>query len=162
MESEIASTQPKRPRIDAFPRPDLSVMSDGRENTKAEFKPNSPGFSSTSSVYSPISPHYSPTSPKWSSASPEPGRRPEGEDDLTASGELQIQQMRDQQKGEAEARQILGEFYNAPTVAFFMPQAYQLRPVEWQVIRGILEEDEKARVDLQHLSQVLEIQNLIY
>jgi hypothetical protein len=67
------------------------------------------------------------------------------------------QRVRDQQVGEVNARRILGEFVDAPTVAFLMPQAYQMRPVEWQVIRRILEEDEKARGDLQHLSQVLEV-----
>ena len=54
------------------------------------------------------------------------------------------------------ARRILGNHVNAPTVAFLIPQAYQMRQVEWDVIRGILETDEKSRVDLQHLSQVLE------
>ena len=61
-----------------------------------------------------------------------------------------------QRKGEATAIRILGPHVGAPTVAFLMPQAYQMRPVEWDVIRGILEEDERARVDLQHLSVVLE------
>jgi hypothetical protein len=62
-----------------------------------------------------------------------------------------------QAEGEANAMKILGTFSEAPTVAFLMPQAYQMREVEWQIIRGILEEDEKSRLDLQHLSQVLEI-----
>ncbi|KUJ12661.1 SPOC-domain-containing protein [Mollisia scopiformis] len=62
-----------------------------------------------------------------------------------------------QREGETNALKILGTFAEAPTVAFLMPQAFQMREVEWQIIRGILEEDDKARVDLQHLSQVLEV-----
>jgi hypothetical protein len=66
------------------------------------------------------------------------------------------QRERDQRTGEETARRMLGPFVEAPTVAFLMPQAYQMRPVEWDVVRSILEEDARARVDLQHLSQVLE------
>jgi hypothetical protein len=67
------------------------------------------------------------------------------------------QQKDDQRQGEETAALILGEFVNAPTVGFLMPQAFQMRALEWEVIRGILEHDERARSDLQHLSQVLEI-----
>ncbi|CZS96981.1 related to CTI6 Cyc8-Tup1 Interacting protein [Rhynchosporium graminicola] len=67
------------------------------------------------------------------------------------------QRTADQRAGETTAAEILGPYRDAPTVAFLMPQAYQMRPVEWQIIRGILEEDEKARNDLQHMSQVLEV-----
>ncbi|KAG4439163.1 hypothetical protein IFR05_005362 [Cadophora sp. M221] len=67
------------------------------------------------------------------------------------------QRITDQRAGEATAGEILGPYQDAPTVAFLMPQAYQMRAVEWQIIRGILEEDEKARVDLAHMSQVLEV-----
>ncbi|KAL2059810.1 hypothetical protein VTL71DRAFT_10194 [Oculimacula yallundae] len=63
----------------------------------------------------------------------------------------------DQRAGEVTAGEILGPYRDAPTVAFLMPQAYQMRPVEWQIIRGVLEEDETARNDLQHMSQVLEV-----
>jgi hypothetical protein len=62
-----------------------------------------------------------------------------------------------QEQGEQVARSILGTYAQAPTVAFLIPQAYQMRPVEWQVIRDILEKDEKARNDLAHLSNVLDI-----
>jgi hypothetical protein len=67
------------------------------------------------------------------------------------------QQKADQRQGEEAAATILGEFVHAPTVGFLMPQAFQMRPLEWEVIRGILESDERARNDLQHLSQVLEV-----
>jgi hypothetical protein len=78
-------------------------------------------------------------------------------DEAARRQQQEQQRLHDQQVGEVNARGILGEFVDAPTVAFLMPQAYQMRPVEWQVIRRILAEDEKARVDLQHLSQVLEV-----
>jgi hypothetical protein len=67
------------------------------------------------------------------------------------------QQEADQRQGEETAAKILGEFVHAPTVSFLMPQAFQMRALEWEVIRGILEHDQRARNDLQHLSQVLEI-----
>ncbi len=67
------------------------------------------------------------------------------------------ERIRLQREGEARAVHILGEFVNAPTVAFLMPQAFQMRDLEWGIIRGILEGDERARGDLQHLSQVLEV-----
>lgn len=60
-----------------------------------------------------------------------------------------------QAEGEAVAFRILGEYARAPTVAFLMPQAYQMRDLEWQTIRSILERDEKAQNDLKHLSEVL-------
>ncbi|RDL36943.1 uncharacterized protein BP5553_04376 [Venustampulla echinocandica] len=61
-----------------------------------------------------------------------------------------------QREGEAVAARILGPHINAPTVAFLMPQAFQMRPLEWEVIRDILEKDPVAQQNLQHLSQVLE------
>ncbi|KAB8293760.1 hypothetical protein EYC80_009245 [Monilinia laxa] len=60
-----------------------------------------------------------------------------------------------QAEGEAVALRILGEYSRAPTVSFLMPQAYQMRDLEWQAIRSILERDEKAQNDLKHLSEVL-------
>lgn len=63
----------------------------------------------------------------------------------------------DQREGEANALRILGTYSEAPTVAFLMPQAFQMREIEWEIIRSILEQDEKARSDLAHLSQVLEV-----
>jgi len=41
-------------------------------------------------------------------------------------------------------------------VHFLMPQAWQMRPIEWELIKGILKEDERARNDLAHLSVLLE------
>ncbi|CAD6500534.1 BgTH12-06244, partial [Blumeria graminis f. sp. triticale] len=67
-----------------------------------------------------------------------------------------VQREIDQRQGEEAAKRILGDHVKAPTVAFLMPQAYQMREVEWNVIGEILREDERARDDLQHLSVVLE------
>jgi hypothetical protein len=105
-------------------------------------------------------PAMSPIAPQGSFQGPPPPYVSQPQippDEAQRRQQQEIQRVRDQQEGEVKARQILGEFVDAPTVAFLMPQAYQMRPVEWQVIRKILEEDEKARVDLQHLSQVLEV-----
>jgi hypothetical protein len=56
-----------------------------------------------------------------------------------------------------EACQILGEFVGVPTVAYLINQAHQLRPVDWQVLKNIFTEDRQARLELQHLIQVLRI-----
>jgi len=66
------------------------------------------------------------------------------------------QRILDQREGEAIAHRILGPFVNAPTVSFLMPQAYQMRTIEWEAIRKILERDPQAQDDLQHLSRVLD------
>lgn len=67
------------------------------------------------------------------------------------------QQDAEQRQGEETANRILGEFANAPTVEFLKPQAFQMRPLEWEVIRDILENDHRARVDLSHLSHLIEV-----
>ncbi|KFY81716.1 hypothetical protein V500_11164 [Pseudogymnoascus sp. VKM F-4518 (FW-2643)] len=61
-----------------------------------------------------------------------------------------------QLRGEAVAREILGEFITAPTATFLMAQAYRMEPTEWRVIRQVFEEQELARVDLKTLSSLLE------
>jgi hypothetical protein len=61
-----------------------------------------------------------------------------------------------QLRGEAVAREILGEFVTAPTATFLMAQAYRMEPTEWRVIRQVFEEQELARVDLKTLSTLLE------
>lgn len=61
----------------------------------------------------------------------------------------------DQHAGEEVAKRILGPYVQAPTVSFLMPQAYQMRPLEWEAIRKILERDHQAQSDLTHLSRVL-------
>ncbi len=73
--------------------------------------------------------------------------------------QIEEKRARDQREGELNGIRILGPHKDAPTVAFLMPHAYQMRPIEWQIVRSILEEDERARVDLQHLSQMIEIRN---
>lgn len=64
-----------------------------------------------------------------------------------------------QARGEAVASNILGAFVTAPTVSFLMPQAYQMQPSEWNIIREIFEQEPKAREDLTFLSQLLEKRN---
>lgn len=67
------------------------------------------------------------------------------------------EQLAAQRDGEATAARILGHHVNSPTVAFLMPQAFQMRALEWEIIKDILEKDQKAQHDLQHLGQVLEV-----
>lgn len=64
-----------------------------------------------------------------------------------------------QKQGEALATQVLGPLVHAPTVAFLMPQAFQMHEREWRVIREIFEEEPVARDNLQHLSALLSARN---
>ncbi|KAM9876121.1 SPOC domain-containing protein [Verticillium dahliae] len=63
------------------------------------------------------------------------------------------------QQGEAIAREVLGPFIDCATVQFLLPQAIRMTRREWQVCRGIFERDERARVDLKYLSQLLQIES---
>ncbi len=56
-----------------------------------------------------------------------------------------------------ETCQILGEFAGVPTVSYLINQSHKLRPVDWQVLKTIFTKDKQARLDLQHLLQVLQI-----
>jgi len=61
-----------------------------------------------------------------------------------------------QQQGEAVGIAILGDRAADPTIGFLMPQAANMRVIEWHIIKEILDTDKKARVDLQHLSMSIE------
>ncbi|KAM0279730.1 hypothetical protein ACHAQH_004421 [Verticillium albo-atrum] len=63
------------------------------------------------------------------------------------------------QQGEAIAREVLGPFIDCATVQFLLPQAVRMTRREWQVCRGIFERDERARVDLKYLSQLLQVES---
>jgi hypothetical protein len=81
---------------------------------------------------------------------------------LADSQQAEVQRrerMEAQARGEAAAMQILGPHVSAPTVSFLMPQAWQMKPEEWQLIRLIYEEEPKAQDDLAYLSQLLEKRN---
>jgi len=72
--------------------------------------------------------------------------------------ELEKQQHADAQaRGEAVAREILGEFVSAPTAIFLMNQAWRMHASEWKVIRQVFEEEEAARGDLRFLGSLLEV-----
>lgn len=106
-------------------------------------------------------PHMSPINPQGSFQSPTPGGpqtpQPGFNNDTAFQRYQQEEQRRAQQReGEAVAAKILGPFINSPTVHFLMPQAFQMRPVEWEVIREILEKNPKAQQDLAYLSHLLE------
>jgi len=79
---------------------------------------------------------------------------------LTNSQDLQRQQrMEAQRRGEETAAQILGPLISAPTVSFLMPQAWQMQPTEWHIIREIFTQHQKSQEDLTFLSQLLEQRN---
>lgn len=75
-----------------------------------------------------------------------PSTQPTGEQQFTP--ELQ-------QQGEARARSILGPFASSSTLAFLMPHAYKMQTNEWQIIRGIMERDPRARDDLAVLGSLI-------
>lgn len=132
---------------------------DSPANARSPSMPNHPvparqlSISGAGPAMSPIAPQngsFQPPSASSQSPHPQPQLSPE---DL----QRRQDQERAQRQGEETARTILGTYAQAPTVGFLMPQAFQMRALEWEVIRGILETDDKARIDLQHLSQVLEV-----
>jgi hypothetical protein len=65
------------------------------------------------------------------------------------------QQQLQQQAGEQLAAEVLGPFISAPTMAFIMPQAFQMTRQEWENIRAILEREEKSRSDLGLLGHLI-------
>lgn len=60
-----------------------------------------------------------------------------------------------QMEGEAMARSILGPFGSAATLVFLMPHAHMMSSTEWQIIRRVLEQEPRARDDLQYLGQLI-------
>lgn len=60
-----------------------------------------------------------------------------------------------QRQGEAMARSILGPCASAPTLVYLMPHAHMMSSTEWQIIRRVLEQDERARTDLTYLGQLI-------
>lgn len=106
---------------------------------------------------SPINPHGSFGSPLAPQSLPAPAH-------VVQNDQQQIEAQRRQRaeaqsRGEAVAREILGPFITAPTVNFLLPQAWEMQPTEWQIIREIYEQEPKARDDLTFLSQLLEKKN---
>ncbi|EXF83434.1 SPOC domain-containing protein [Colletotrichum fioriniae PJ7] len=84
-----------------------------------------------------------------------PNQPPTG---YTAARGAELENQQRQQQGQALAQEVLGPLINSPTMKFLLPQAYQMSRTEWEVVRGILERDLRARDDLTYLSQLLEKQ----
>ncbi len=59
-------------------------------------------------------------------------------------------------EGEALARHILGPLMSSQTVNFILPQAHQMKPQEWMLIRDIYLRDPRTQNDLQCLSVAIE------
>lgn len=120
--------------------------------TQSPSIPNHPvrqlSMSATGPAMSPIAP----ANPAFSNNLPP---QPQSQHPAAQTSSEELHQR--QRQGEETARAILGHHAQAPTVSFLMPQAFQMRALEWEVIKGILETDEKSRNDLSHLSQVLEV-----
>ncbi|TVY33251.1 Transcription factor [Lachnellula subtilissima] len=132
----------------------LVIRSDVQPETQHNFEAQSPsimGHPQRQMSLSGAAPAMSPIAPQGSFGSPSTQLN-----NNTDYRQHEEQRLEKQREGEVNAVRILGQHINAPTVAFLMPQAYQMREVEWEIISDILEKDEKARVDLTHLSQVLD------
>lgn len=101
-------------------------------------------------------PSMSPINPQNSAfaapQTPQQHQQPQNQQNPQMTPQLKLQR-----EGETTAARILGPHLHAPTVKFLMPQAFQMRPLEWEIIRDILEKDARAQQDLNHLSQVLDI-----
>lgn len=92
-----------------------------------------------------------PTQPATSNQTRVPGSQ------APAAGQMSdAQKHQAQQAGTAIAQEVLGPLISVPTVQFILPQAFQMSRKEWEVVRGILERDPRAREDLQHLGGLLE------
>jgi hypothetical protein len=134
----------------------LVIRSDSQPDTQRSFEnseahsPSIMGHPQRQMSMSGAAPAMSPIAPQGSFASPSTSFN------NADARQLEEQRAEKQREGEANAVRILGPHVNAPTVAFLMPQAYQMRALEWEIVTDILEKDEKARVDLNHLSQVLD------
>jgi len=108
------------------------------------------------SISGPGGPQMSPIAPQGAFAAP-PSSEQAVHPQFPVDGQQQeAERLRLQQLGEDDAKRILGEYIQAPTVTFLIPQAWQMRSIEWELIKGILTEDERARNDLAHLSVLLE------
>lgn len=59
-------------------------------------------------------------------------------------------------QGEDLARRILGSHVHDPTVKFLLPNANKMRPLEWEIIKRLLESDELCQTDLKYLCERLE------
>lgn len=127
------SADPYSPSIVGHPQRQMSIS--GAAPAMSPIVPQGGSFPSPS--------HFAPPTPQFNN-----------QDD--AKRHQDVERAEKQHQGEATARKILGMHVSAPTVAFLMPQAYQMRELEWVIIREILETDEKASIDLSHLSQVLD------
>lgn len=110
-------------------------------------------------------PAASPIGPQSSFGSPSPltpgiTPNPYGQPSTNDPAEAQRRQRHEMQiHGEKVARDILGDLINAPTVSFLLPQAYQMQPKEWAVIKELFLEKPEAQGDLQVLSKLLEQRN---
>ena len=69
----------------------------------------------------------------------------------------EAERQRATQTGEAIAREVLGpELLSSPSVQFLLPQAWQMSRREWEVIKGILGREPRAREDLKFLGELIE------
>jgi hypothetical protein len=101
-------------------------------------------------------PAMSPIAPQGAFAAPSSSEQAHPQFSSDRQQQEDETRLRLQREGEVTAQRILEEYIQAPTVHFLMPQAWQMRPIEWELIKGILKEDERARNDLAHLSVLLE------
>ncbi|KAL2759284.1 hypothetical protein ACRALDRAFT_1079523 [Sodiomyces alcalophilus JCM 7366] len=85
-----------------------------------------------------------------------PNQPPHGYAARPTPQDEEFQKRREQ--GEGIAREVLGPFISCPTVQFLLPQAYQMTRREWEVCRRIYERDPRARDDLKHLSNLLQME----
>ncbi|KAK4666287.1 Transcription factor bye1 [Podospora pseudopauciseta] len=159
---EDGKVQPKAPPVltQAPVRHDYAQSPDTPTPTSASF-PLANRQSSTAPAYSPTVnsgafPNY-PTPPQ-NSATPLQQQvvAPPPQPQEPALSPEQARRAESQRRGEAEAREVLGQYMRSPTVAFLLPQAFAMTRSEWELIRRVYEREPKAREDLPYLSQVLE------
>lgn len=103
-------------------------------------------------------PGYSPTTPHVGNGGfgpPQAGQRYNQAPQPGAPLTNEQAQAQAQMEGEAMARSILGPFASAATLVYLMPHAHQMSSTEWQIIRRVLEQEPRARDDLQYLGVLI-------
>lgn len=89
-----------------------------------------------------------PQSPATAQVTPPQPQQPSDQD---------AERQREAQRGGTVAQEVLGpELLNSPSVQFLLPQAWQMSRREWEVIKGILEREPRAREDLKFLGELIE------
>ena len=117
-----------------------------------------PPLQSTTPVPIPQPPHTRPQPPPVAAGQPTtgPSQSPPATQPRPTGQMTEQQKFQAQKQGQELAEEVLGPLIKASTAHFLLPQAFQMTRREWEVIKGIYEQDVRARDDLPYLAALLE------